>query len=288
MKLELQSIAGGAQVPAELGNLQFSGRSARGHTVSSGHGDFFDAFGLPSGRWGIVVGNARAGAASQDGMADGGIALARTVLRATAQVEFRPAMVLVSAHRALLAAPAHDRLQVAATYATLRPGRAGTWVRICTAGGQLAYVRRRDGRVVAHGKPGSRLGADPGAQPCLTRLLLRPGDSLILVTDCVPDALSGAINGLLDHGAARTGVDRLRAIIGDLGAASAPRTTDTILRAVRDTAGRPSSQGIVAVAVKVPARRRGSGVHSGGWPGTRRYSHAALAAHATVAEPADR
>ncbi len=284
----LQSAAGGAGVPADLGGLQFSCRSARGHAGSRGLGDFADAFSLPSGRWGIVVGEARVGAACQNGTADGGVALARAVLRATAQVEFRPAMVLSSANRALLAAPARDRRPVAVTYVTLRPGRAGAWASICTVGGQLAYVRRRDGQVAAHGRSGPPLGAEPDVQPCLARLLLRPGDSLVLVTDSVAGALGSEDDAVGERGAAAAGAGRLRAILSDLGGASAARTADTILRAVRDAAGGQPAKETVAVAVKVPGRRRGSGVHSAGWPGTRRYSHVALAAHAPVAEPADR
>jgi len=203
-----------------------------------------------------------------------GLAVARAVLRATAQIEHRPSRVLAALNRALLAGSERDRRSVSAIYASVRPARARTRVRICAAGLNSAFVRRADGRVAAVVRSGAALGERPDPQLRDTRLLLRPGDSLILVT-------SGVIHALTGRGEA-DGDAGLRRVLGDLGAASAARCTDTILREVRKAYGGRPDHEIVALVLKVPSRRRGSGTHSGGWTGTRRYSPSLYGERAAV------
>ncbi|HUJ04897.1 MAG TPA: SpoIIE family protein phosphatase [Streptosporangiaceae bacterium] len=266
----MQSIAAGVDDPVAIACIQFSARSARGRPDGAGLGDFYEVLPLAAGRWGVAVGEVRPGpgpdaAAAPAASGTGSLTVARAVLRATALIEQQPSRVLAALNRALLASAEPDRRSVAATYAVVRPSRARTWVRVSAAGQHTVYVRRGDGTVSAHVRQGAPLGLRADPQLRDTRLLLRAGDSLIMVTESVTAALASA-------GYPSSGDDRLRYILAGLGGASAARAADTIVRAVRDCHGGRPDQEVVALVLKVPSRRRGSGTHSGGWTGTRRYS----------------
>jgi hypothetical protein len=283
-------------VPAVLAGMQFSARRARGHEASGGLGDFYDVIPLPNGRWGIAVGDVRdhpfCTTRAKWQLNGSSFAHTRSRLRALAQIEAKPSKVLTSLNRSLLASSVLDRRLLTAIYATVRPTILGARVRVCAAGTPTAFVHRQNGTVVPAGPVGTPLGMSPHPRLDDTLLLLRPGDSLILVTDSVADALSmprsfGAQSfGAQSFGAqsfgtepfsagdgypASDGVDRLRRVLADLGSASAARSTDTILRTVREIRGDRGAIPTIALALKVPGRGRRHGQHAAAWPGTRRY-----------------
>jgi hypothetical protein len=292
-----QSIVPGAEVPARIAGLLLSARCARGRSAVAGAGPgaagFHDVIPLGGGRWGVAVGDVREPAQRNCGRAAADIDVARAVMRAMAQAGFTPSMVLAGTNRALLAAhdpagpglagpglagpslagpglagpglagpglagPAREACSLTAAYATVRASPVGTRARICVAGPRMAFLRRDGGRLLALGRPGTPLGvrSDPELLDC--RVLLRTGDILVLVT-------AGVIEGL-------GGAERLCRLLADAGRASAARSTDNILRAVRDAGGGLITHEAVALALKAPGSKRDPGQHSAGWPGRGRYS----------------
>jgi serine phosphatase RsbU (regulator of sigma subunit) len=182
-------VDGGDQITETIGGLQVAARRLRGRTGSGLVGDFCDVVALAAGRIGLVV------AVMPSPQAAGGMALARSVLRATANTESKPTQVLATLNRALLSWPPQEKPWLSGVYATVRPMRFGIRVRASVAGDQAALVRRSDGTVVSLGRPGSRLGlrADPNLAD--QRCMLRSGDSLVLVTESVRAALGGLALG---------------------------------------------------------------------------------------------
>ena len=63
-------------------------------------------------------------------------------------------------------------------------------------------------------------------------------------------------------------------LLADAGRASAARSTDNILRAVRDAGGGLIQHEAVVLALKSPGSKRDPGQHSAGWPGRGRYAEA--------------
>jgi len=266
---------------AAIVGLQLSVRSLPGRAASGDLGDFYDVHPLVHGRWGLAVGDVRAGTLEDDWAAEspavlhqavlrsltarpaaGSITTACAILRAMAFLEARPSRVLAGLNRAILAWPARDQY-LTMTYAAVRPTRLGTLVRICTAGEQTAFVRRAGGDVLPVGGPGTALGLQQEPQLRDARVLLRSGDSLVLVTENVTQAVNPA-NGT-SFGAAG-----LRMLLANLDDASAARSVRAILRAVRKFRGR-SDHETVALVLKVPGNKREGEMYPLGLPGTPAY-----------------
>ena len=260
-------LAGGS-LPTIPG-LQISVRCTGFQPDRGGLGDFCDVFALPAGRWGVVVGAAWADRSAGRRPASKSVESAVTALRSAARSVSRPSAALAAVNRAARAAPPDRPLLLTATYATVLPTRAGTLVRVCTAGDQVVLLRRAGGAVITAGRTGVPVGLGQDQRLRDVRLLLRPGDSLLLATEAVTEALAGAGRSRNLPGWSQPGAERLREIVAGLAGATAARSADTILRAVRDAAGGRPDLPTIAVVIKVPRRRRGSGVHAGGWPGSR-------------------
>jgi serine phosphatase RsbU (regulator of sigma subunit) len=247
-----------AKAQGTVDGLQLSARSLPGRDIDDDRGDFFDLYPLRPGRLGIVVGDVsdmgdiRATTVQHWPVArkpGEGVARALAILRAMASIKARPSWVLAGLNQVSLAWPVPDPSVLNVTYAAVRPTRAGMLVRICTAGQQRPFVRRASGGVFALGKLGLPLGLHPDPRLHDVRLLLRPGDSLILVTDNVTHALGQ------DH--TSFGAERLCQIVADSGGASAARTVGAILSEVRDFTGGDVAHDTVALVVKVPRQRAG-------------------------------
>lgn len=267
MQGNVPSINGHIDFPTAIDRLQFSARCALGRSAGNGSGDFYDVLQLSAGRWGIAVADVAADPVDDPQRTAGGITVARAVLRATAQIQRRPSLVLAALNRALLAWPAPERRTMTAVFAIVRPTRAGAWVRICVAGPQTAFLRRADGAVSVLAKPGTPLGQR--TDPCLhdARLLMRPGDCLVLVTDSLTSALAAG-------GQTLSGAIPLPLLLAGLDCTSAARCADVIIRAAVHAHGRRPDTEIVVLVLKVPTRRRGAGTHAAGWPGTQRSATA--------------
>ncbi len=244
-----------AKAPQPFDGLQLSVRSLPGTDACADRGDFFDLHPLQPGRLGIVVGDVgdisdiRATTAEHWAVAHQpgeSIAMACAILRAMASIKARPSWVLAGLNQVTLALPVLDPSVLNVTYAAVRPTRAGMRVRVCTAGQQRPFVRRASGGVFALGKLGLPLGLHPTPRLRDARLLLRPGDSLVLVTENVTQAIGQ------DH--TSFGADRLRQVLAESGGASPARTVGAILREVQDFSGGHVAHDTVALVVKVPSQ----------------------------------
>src|SRR5579859_1370112 len=250
-------VSTATDVPERIPGLQLSARRVLAPAEPAAHllgfAAFHDIIALGGGRWGLAVGDICERARGSRDPAAAQVDIARVVTRAVAQVDLTPSMVLAGMNRALLAGGRpQERWALAAAYVTVRPSLAGTWARICVAGPQTAFLRRSSGRTIAIGRPGSALGLRPDPDLRDSRLLLRAGDILTLVTARAAEGLGGP--------------NRVCEILAGAGRASAARSTAAIARAVRDAgAGHLGLEGVV-VAVKVPGGRRDHGTHSAPWP----------------------
>jgi len=271
-----QFVVAGTEVSGGIPGLQFSARGVRGQSVAGGFGGFHDLVPLNGGRWGLAVGDVSALPLGGGAPASGSIGVARAVMRAMAQIAGTPSAVLAGMNRALLALSASERCWLAVTYITVRLSSVGARVRICAAGPQTAFVRRSDGSVLASAWPGSPLGLRPDPELSDSRVLLRAGDTMILASASVTQALGGP--------------DGICHILAGAGRASAARSTDTLVRAVNDAGSGRIQHEAVVLALKVPGNKREPGLHSAGWPGDRQYTVAGPPADRswTRRQPADR
>ena len=244
-------------VPERIPGLQLSARRLLAAAEPAAHllgfAGFHDIVALGGGRWGLAVGDVCGQTRGPRDPAAAQVDIARVVTRAVAQVDLTPSMVLAGMNRALLAGGSpQERWALAAAYVTVRPSLAGTWARICVAGPQTAFLRRSSGRTIAIGRPGSALGLRPDPELRDSRLLLRAGDILTLVTARMTDGLGGP--------------NRVCEILAGAGRASAARSTAAIARAVRDIGAGDVGRDGVVVAVKVPGGRPDHGTLSAPWP----------------------
>ena len=271
-----QFVAAGTEASDGIPGLQFSARGVRGQSVAGGFGGFHDLVPLDGGRWGLSVGDVSALPQGSGVPAAGSIGVARAVMRAMAQIDGAPGAVLAGMNRALLALSPSEQCSLAVTYATVRLSPVGARVRICAAGPQTAFVRRSDGSAVAIAWPGSPLGLRPDPELSESRLLLRAGDTMLLVSASVTQVLGGP--------------DGICHILADAGRGSAARSTGTLVRAMKDASSGRIRHEAVVLALKVPGNKREPGLHSAGWPGDRPYTVAGPPAERfwTRRQPADR
>ena len=252
-------LAAESEMVGGIPGLQLSVRDVRGRSHGGPYGGFHDQLRLLDDRWGLAVGDVQA---AQPPVSAASLAAgketARAVLRAMAMTGLPPAAVLAGMNQALLARSRDEQRWLAVAYADIEPVWRGVRVRLCVAGGPTAYVRRARGKVRAAGKPGDGLGLWPHARLADTNFTLHAGDSLLLVAAGVLEAVGGA--------------DRLCEILVESDGASAARSTDAVLAAVRQAGGGQVAREAVVLALKVPLHKRNAGTHSAGWPGSSKYS----------------
>lgn len=154
--------------------------AAQGQEVG---GDFYDVFTVGDGRWGIAIGDV----CGKGPAAAALTAFARYTLRALAADD--PAAVLRKLNQNALRDPplAPDQLlTVLFAVATVRDGV--LVVETATAGHPAPLVRRATGTVEHLRVTGPLIGLSREAQYQSERLLLAPGDVLLLYTDGLTDA----------------------------------------------------------------------------------------------------
>ena len=153
----------------------------RGGTLVGG--DFYDIFPLPGKRWGILMGDVVGHGARAATLA----ALARYTVRTLAVLQTSPRRVLTGLNDTVLARAEPERF-LSAVYLTTRKTTDGVEVKLARGGHPAPLLRRVDGTVDPIDAPGRLLGCLPNPGLADVRLLLAPGELLLLYTDGVTEA----------------------------------------------------------------------------------------------------
>jgi PAS domain S-box-containing protein len=145
-------------------------------------GDFYDAFPTPDGLF-AVIGDV----VGQGAEAATLTSLARFTLRAAGQLTGEPAVAARQLNATLVDRPELSLCTAVCARLERRPD-GGARARIACCGHPLPLLVR-DGGVSEAGRPGPILGAGPREDWPVTELDLRPGDTLVLYTDGITEAL---------------------------------------------------------------------------------------------------
>ncbi|WP_405807254.1 SpoIIE family protein phosphatase [Streptomyces sp. NBC_00210] len=193
-------------------------------------GDWYDMIPLPSGRFAVVIGDVQ----GHDVRAAGLMGQLRIALRAYASEGHRPDAVLSRASRFLhgvhdfSGADTHDEGDHAGPrfatclYLEVEPSTGS--VEIARAGHPEPIVRTSDGTVLVRPTEGGLpLGIDPDTDYPTTRLVLEPGETMLICTD-----------GLLETGGhdLDTGWTRLRTVLEEHADQSLEELADALVHAV--------------------------------------------------------
>jgi PAS domain S-box-containing protein len=167
----------------EIPGARLTGRyraAAQGQEVG---GDFYDAFTIGEGYWGIAIGDVCGKGPDAAALTS----LVRYTLRALAGRD--PAAVLTQLHEIVVRDPAllPDQF-VTVLFAVASQTGDRLALEIATAGHPPPLVLRKDGTVDRVEVSGPLLGLIPGSEYQPTRVLLEGGDSLVLYTDGLNDA----------------------------------------------------------------------------------------------------
>jgi serine phosphatase RsbU (regulator of sigma subunit) len=191
----------------------------RGNLVG---GDFYDLFEVTPGRFGLLLGDV-SGVGPEAAALTG---VARYTVRAVAEAEEAPSAVLTRLNEALLRLGS-DRF-LTAVYATLEPKDDGVVpVVLCSGGHPPAFVLRDDESVEVLDRAGGMLlGVFPTVELADDKVVLHPGDTLVLVTDGVLEARNAR--------GVEFGFARLEALLATCAGRSAEGIARRIERSVLD------------------------------------------------------
>jgi serine phosphatase RsbU (regulator of sigma subunit) len=173
-------------LPPDLPLIPGAQVAARYLAAGSGNevgGDFYDCFATGAGEWAVVIGDVCGKGAEAAAVT----ALARYTLRASVLHSRAPARVLTELNEALLRQGLDYRF-CTVLYASVTPREGGLEVLVATGGHPLPLVLREGGEVETAGRPGTLLGIVAEPEISQERVLLAPGDSLVLYTDGVVEA----------------------------------------------------------------------------------------------------
>jgi PAS domain S-box-containing protein len=148
-------------------------------------GDFYDVLPYGDDRWLLLIGDV----CGKGPRAAGVTALARHTLRAAAMLGQTPTGMLCTLHEALRRQPAGADLCTASivTLERARPGQAAR-LTVALAGHPPPLIIDADGRASQVGKPGTLLGVIDPIDLNEVPAQLRPGQTLLLYTDGLPEA----------------------------------------------------------------------------------------------------
>lgn len=167
----------------EIPGAELRARYSAAGELNEVGGDFYDVFDYGEQRWMLVIGDV----CGKGPRAAGVTALTRHTLRAGALSGLRPGAMLDTLHRALLRQPSGADL---CTVCLVEMRRAGAAMRltVALAGHLPPLLLGCDGRTRQVGEPGTLLGVFSPVEVTETELELRPGETLLLYTDGVPEA----------------------------------------------------------------------------------------------------
>ena len=196
-----------------------AGVPGRGNLVG---GDFYDLFEIADGRFGLLLGDV-SGVGPEAAALTG---MARYTVRAVAEAEEAPSAVLTRLNEALLRLGS-DRF-LTAVYATLEPKADGVVpVVLCSGGHPPAFLLRDDESVEVLDRVGGMLlGVFHTVELADDKVVLHPGDTLVLVTDGVLEAR--------DADGVQYGYARLEALLATCAGRSAEGIARRIERSVLD------------------------------------------------------
>jgi serine phosphatase RsbU (regulator of sigma subunit) len=194
-------------------------RAAGAHNMVGG--DFYDLWEIgSSGEFGFAIGDVCGKGAAAAALT----ALARHTVR-TASIwlpDHRPGGVLWALNDAVIKRAGNGQFCTVA-YAYARPCEEGIELLLASGGHPLPFVLRADGSVEQPGQTGTLLGILADITIHEARILLRPGDGIVLWTDGISDRRG---DGEL------FGEERLRALLESAGRGSPREIADTVERAV--------------------------------------------------------
>ncbi|MFC5063351.1 PP2C family protein-serine/threonine phosphatase [Actinomycetospora atypica] len=217
-------------------------RFSPGGTGTEVLGDFYDV--VPSeGGFGVVIGDV----CGKGPTAARTTALARSAVRTAAHSEPDPAVVLGTVNAVLLDWFGAGRSFVSAAYARFLRAGDGWDVRLASAGHPPGFVRHADGRVVELGAGGRVLGLGDEPPTGLDRIVLGPGDSLVLYTDGITEARDGR-KVQFDEAGVRAAITALN------GDADADRIADGLVGAALRHAGGRNADDVAVVVVQAAPR----------------------------------
>jgi serine phosphatase RsbU (regulator of sigma subunit)/GAF domain-containing protein len=200
-------------------------------------GDFYDVFRLDDDRLGIVV----ADVSGKGVPAAMFMVLVRTVLQELALRDLAPGACLAEANRQLIA---HNPLSLFVTviYGIL-DARTGRFT-YCSGGHVMPYLLRASGGTeVITASPSPLVGLIDSANYRDLMITLRPGDSLLLVTDGVTECFNGVGEAF--------GEERLLALLASTGSIAVDQQLDTLMAELdRFAAGTAASDDMTALAVR--------------------------------------
>jgi len=179
--------------------------AAQGQEVG---GDFYDVFTIAAGQWGIAIGDVCGKGPDAAALT----AFARYTLRALAVPE--PATVLEQLNEsALRHAPLVPEQLLTALFAVASAEDQALAIEVATAGHPPPLVRRVAGHVERLGVGGPLIGLTEGSRYRSERVILAPGDTLLLYTDGLTDARAPA--AILDERDLVELVERSAGLSGD-------------------------------------------------------------------------
>ncbi|MFI0187009.1 PP2C family protein-serine/threonine phosphatase [Streptomyces sp. NPDC017082] len=238
-------------VPASLPDVPGLESAVYYHTASADQlgGDFYDLFPMHGDRWGFFLGDV----CGKGPQAAALTSLTRYTLRAAAQHAPEPAAALTALNTVLHEryAASGDPRYCTAIFGTLQPGADGhVHVRLASGGHPPALVLRAGGYADFLPTPGGLLvGVLPTAPFVTAQATLAPGDTLLLYTDGLTEARTGATRDSLygdealhefaaRHAPAAPG-EVISALAGLLGGFGDGLEDDTALLALGVPAARP-------------------------------------------------
>ena len=206
-------------------------------------GDFYDCFATGGGDWAVVIGDVCGKGAEAATLT----ALARYTLRAAAAHTRRPRAVLGELNEALLRQRLDYRF-CTVLYTSLTPRAGHVDVVVSTGGHPLPLVLRAGGEVETAGVPGTLLGIVDDPEISEQRIVLAPGDALVLYTDGVTDTTA----------ADRTTGGRLEAFLATCAGSGASEIAEAVERDAVSSQDGPPRDDVAVVVVRAHDHRAAS------------------------------
>jgi serine phosphatase RsbU (regulator of sigma subunit) len=173
-------------LPPRLPKIPGFGLAARYHAAGITNevgGDFYDVFRTGAKNWSVVIGDVCGKGPEAAAMT----ALARYTLRAAAMERRKPYRILRMLNDAILMEHANYQF-CSSIFMSLRLGGEAPVATMSSGGHPLPLVLHNDGRVEPLGEFGTLLGLYPDIELKDYRLVLEPGDAILLYTDGLVEA----------------------------------------------------------------------------------------------------